>query len=911
MNTFLLLFSFIAFCAKETFQRSGNRQNFEFKSVFMNGYRVDLNVEFKNELLQFTKTTEDEYSTSSIKFVGMKCECADSINYVFKLLYGLINECQQNRDESSSTVVQCLDKKETIAYLEKINRRVEDAITTLFHFAESNQGVISSEPFVVKTLLMIHFYVTKLSFISDNIEYFGNEKSMYYNHVEKLFDMEYLENVPKPLEMTNKEFLEPNNISFVILQITNLTERLTIESCYTEEKKHNVVTNETDVEESNEKMIIDQFLEKFSDLLTSIGLTSELTENYYRYNKNDALLEKCFGDRINEQRLPGCDEMRSIVKIRETSFLENGHHENWVKLQDVYKIRNRSFDIRGFFEKIKLFFNVIMKLVYQKSVEFLKRKSKAITTGHLEDYVSNKYPNILTDYLTFLDRVNESYTDGYITSDEVDAIVKKYVEPELKDFAHISIDLSMCNAARGDNSVHKSYGQDFWTLQMDILKTCLSLEAFLCTIFDDQFTQFWLVLDLIESESEKTSNQVYGMFLTWHPYKFLHKNVSPRVSRKCNSLRNIYWNYFFIEKKAYTCLSLQNSTTDSMKECFMRISDHRKQFSNHMLRMINGRVNETPRNNHNLRKIIVSAVVQLRNVKLTELNANENFEIMKLSNIVIRRVEMLKRAGREIMNLLDNYQMHNCPNIKTRFEIYGEFESDPLSDRIEPIRFHGVSSDNTQVDATLENNDYLQNLTREGTDSVETLTAFAKSFFFKWSGEIQSFSHISQVHILYYTLGFYRFVEYQHLLYKWLISTYYTAWLMNFEFTCERDENSSENIVKIYDRFLKYLFSFKNSCDSITCTSFEKTISRVYYLISVMDPLKIIENEPVKRVMQRVLVDPVRQLSGVVRVDPIEISSIREGYTESENFNDISTKILTVFEKKNDLFETAVPVPGS
>lgn len=886
IKTILLIIFCCVFCARGVFEVDNIIRLLQVRSVFINGHRIDIKSELHNNEVE--GKTENEDWKSNVTFYALKCEFAGSINSIFETLQKLIKNCDHNQDEHSTVVKMCLTEDEIIANLEMINNHVSDSINTLLLFKKTNENIQYGEPFFIKTLIMINFYILKISFIKNNSEYFGNKGRIRLNQANSLFDLEHPDNLPKPKEISDIELIESKNIAFVILQAMNLTERSTIENCYTEEPERDVVNETVDKQNINEKNTLSVLLNKFGELLSSIGFKAKSKIKNYQYGLKNLLLEGCFGDTVEDERLPGCNEMRDNVKIRQTVLDENGDNKKWVTLRNILKTSRHFYDIKFFYAYIKLIFDVIMKLVYQKSNSFLKKKNKTSTTEHLKHYNAKEYPTVLTNHLTFLDHVKMSHESGYILSIAVDNISKKFIAPELDSLSDIVI---------SEDNVQKT----------------TSLEEFLSNIFDLRFAQFWLVFNLMECELGKTSGQVYGTFLTWSPNKSIRDNASQRIISKCDSLKSIYWNFFFIEKKTNECLSLENKENmDVHKECFTMVYEYRKQFSNHLLGITDAwSDNEVLKNDGDLRKILIAAIVHLRNVRYTELRDTD--ELASLGNVVVQMAEVLKRTGRNVMNLLDNYQIHNCSNIKLRVPLYNEFENSPYSDNVVPIIFHGTNSSNVDVGNKFVDKDYLQVLTNDGIESEKHLTVFGQSISFGWYGEVKSFSDILKIDVLYFTVGLHRLIDYQHLLIKWLMSAFFTAWLIIYDFSALNRQNiKAKTSAVICSQFMGYLSDFIDNGVPYPNGFYKKSMERIYYLISKMDTARIAKKESLTQMFKRILVDPMQKILGVVFVEPIDVYKINVNVMKNSKIIDmipqIRERVISVFGKNCDLFHVFTPM---
>lgn len=849
------------------------------RSVFVNGERIDLkDVLFTAEPTVETKKTEKNEeneqpsSTSSadassthteisdktrrnqrksvVMFAAVKCEIADSIYQFFGAIHRWIRKSLDNQNDEQKS------QQDLLRFLNDLNEQIESAITTLNLFTNLSWNLKASEPFFIKTLIMISFYIRKLNFIKKNFEYYERNELIYLNAAESLFDFEYVDHKSQKevRETLEKELLKLDSVSYVILQIKNLIERFMNENCCC-----------TAIDRKNGRRTLKFYLKNLGNLLTGLGVARQNDNSYKRYNLDDVLVAMCFDIDV-KKTFRGCVEMRDTVRVRETVLRENGDKKKFVKIQDVYREVAQTFDMGTVDKYLKLIFDVIMKLVFKKSLEYCDDKEKETITKDLKRVKALRYPVHLTNYLTVLNQASRSYNDGYIDEDTIDSLAKDFLQEDFDSLADINVEKK---------------------------KDAMSLKEFVQFIFEFVgFQQFWWVFNLLQNELERKSDRVYGVSFVWHPTELVDQDVKRNNAEKCDSLVAIYRNYFEIERELNECV---RNDDDDVKQCFSLIRQRRAEFLNHLLRtMVLWDKNEHLKNDEDLRKIVIAAIVQLQNEFHTTLDVAE-------TDTATRKVEMLRRLGNEITILLDNYRLRNCWNTENRRRLYGAFRSERRADNrdisfIVPINFPGTNAADARSTDAYEIDNYMQTLTHYRlVVQDKRFAVFADSLYFNWYGSVKTFSEILRVDVMQYTSGFYRVVDYQRLFFKWLWATFYTAWLIVLEAAVQFKGWDVDDREEYNNAFFVALFEFIDTCIPASYQSYRDTAVRLFCLFIEIDGTKIKPHFRINE-LKSAQMDPMKEIFNVVHIEPIGIRSVLDGfdvpYTERdfsmEHYDDLN-----------------------
>lgn len=842
--------------------------NFKSKSVFLDGNIIDL-----NEWLSDITNNDDEnriIKKSKILYTIIKCECATSVYELLDSIYSMTH-CNNNRKNNlSSKVQECMDEKTIIMFLNNLNEKITLIITTLFELSDYAPNVKSDEPYFIKILLSLHLYVNSLS-----LSHFRNTMNL------------------KSIKLKN-ELSTIIKMQRVLLQIMNQIEWFTIEYCYNYHKQNDQV--------KKKKIDLNDQLRNLDIMLRHI----HQIDSNSMINIDNLLVKKCIrgGIVVNEssQLINMCTSYFKdiIIKITGVDNDENIYIiESW-SINELLNNMEYTYDLDLIYEYLQTVFKILMKIIYHKTKELLNA-NKTLETNEYQNILLKlqlmNSPIYLIDHFKLLLSINDYKEKLDIDESTFKLIVTSIIESKLEDYLNIEIPVLI-----DENSN-------------------LSLTEFMQTLLGIEFKQYWWLFNLLQNESKKKSHFTYNANVYFFPINLVYlRNEKKEIEYICNALTNIYCNLFYLKIVMNDCILTNDN--EKLLECFSKIHKHSIQFSDYLLQIIRKwDVTEYLSQNSELLNILVTAIIHLRNEYNTSINVDNENKIINTNELLVIKQEKLKRAWDTIINLLDNYQIRNCKNIRNRHAMQDNeckdinnivsinilYENDnwlkidnnsSYDTFFVSIKVFQHNDDDNEgvfvklIKKELPNNffDILQ-LTARKEDKDKLLSAFSNKVFFNWYGETKCINRI-QLDIINNTMNIYNFVDFQILYLKWTLSIYYISWVLLME--------------ELYDVSTIYDSKIRTSEISDLATSFQTFINlsildntdneylkkaTLYHfeLLTILNKYKLLSGEVMIDSIKKIFIYPIFELLGIVKIENISMEDIIYAFGENNKTINLST----------------------
>lgn len=824
-----------------------------WKDLYYRSVYVNINSKINLDLL-FSPTFEINEKNVDIVLLQiynvLQCQCTRSM---LELLYPIRKFIQTQWPVAPQ--LSYLDDKEKIPFLKNLNENINLTIFILFKIIDLFPILKHAEPFFLKTLLMIHLYFDKLLFKGhvdatfDTLDEFKIQGILGYkkrkigfaDSITTIEDTDYDKDVTDHtyyiMDQNDLEFL--TNVALIhntIDQIINVIERFTLQTC-NDAKLYNI----NDDDDIKNIFVVDH-------MKNLTNLDNNQINIFYpnmggkEFNLKEVLLTDVF--------LPDIDELnffRSIRYITDaniTVYSNDGQPQKLSLKYDIFSKTKKTYKIEVIYEYLKLVYDVQLKILFHKINELICKIENAKKSNESYEEHSNLYFKSLKQLVLInapIDLIKDFKALWKCTISEID-YAKKIVKDRLSNLSHVELPTPF---------------------EFDDIK----LDEIITLIKSQYFKQFLWVFNLLHREAEKKSNYVYDVSLKFTPY-----SEDPKVIFICESLQNIYINFFRFEDLIQS--SIMTKVNEDKQKSFKKLLKLHTNFGRHLsqvMRLLSNR--KYLSYGDDFLKILIALTVQLRN---TEFNIGINNEpcndSMCIDETVDDKLYRIMRIKFLIINLLDNYQMCNCGHVNRRdlYYLYYRNVNVFLKHRIKDSIMYIINipiamikknnkvleltdeleiklSLNKQEQCPKDDNsmDICQPTTKIPSDYYDLkllskikflqdqliLLSVPKFISFNWYGQIISFKSLDVSKGI---ISLYQLVEYQRLLFKWIISSFYTVWIVLFEHFVIKPKKSHNVImsefkdVSVSDKLYRYL----NEMLSIKFDDpFEKDIIRTISVI--------------------------------------------------------------------------------
>lgn len=842
------------------------------RSIYINGNTLMLKEFFTDQL-----QTKDINLNKIIMYTAMKCECADSITSVIKTIYKLSE----------------MDNNIPTQYFQNLNEILKPTISILMEFGDVVSGLQLNEPYFLKTLLILHFYI-------NNLTYNKNK-----NKVNKIKQNSMNLNLDTDDQFIVDSISEVNQAKRVSLQIINLIERFNITYCYPVKKKE--ITNKIPIEADELKNEFTQYLNDLSTFINSFEKYSDA------YDMNNVLLENCVHD--NSYAIINLLKNNVFRKFCKNSLqgtlVKQDTKVNTISIRDLFETVKNTHDIEDIYKYYKSIYEVILNIVYKATELFISQKNVNI--------------NILKHFLSKLQSMN--------------------CPIELVNNCKLLINLLECTNMNNDTIDKKTIliinnnafkNRFYFSKSVQLVDDGLnvSLIDVMESITDDRFNTFWWIFNLLRNDSETTSDYQYSVSLVLNPKLFeVNENF------KCNELTKIYSNFIHYESLINKCFSNKDTNTHNVRECFSVIIELRLKFSYNLLQIL-GRwsTDDYLSSDGDLLKIIVAIIIYLEDKHNTDIiNLNDGNKLEEFVKVKSRIKEELKRIGDIVMNLLDNYQIRHCTVIKNRFVIFEEISKVTQDDDsyIEQIHFssNGDLKSFTRDENSTSNNesdsdddfvsdnhtdnfeiDYIRKIPQNFYNTCllmmdtivldQDMQYFITKNQFNWHGELKSISEIRQFNVIENMLSLYNLADYQRLFYKWVFSSFFSMWTSIANHILEDNTSDDETNLNHFLTHLKDLEEFVRLNFPILYEKYDKLAIfniKVFIELSLSNEqtsngkpqinLKTTSSKLVY-IVKKIILDPVVEIIGMVK----KTSEVDDVNTEMFGMNSID-ELINVYNK--------------
>lgn len=717
------------------------------------------NNELKNIFTPDFKINEHNLDrTADALYLSFKCHCADSIRYLHRTGYASLEKpsvYNRNIIVYDTIVTPTLYFEEvTHSFLNTLNRNLKLTITILFEMSDSVRSLKINEPYFLKVLISTHMYINKLI----QHKFHGFDK----NRKIKLL----VDGIGE-----DKHLTEPRTIQRMILQVVNLVERFTIENCTTNE-------------------VYDRdglFVDHENDLMDLLRRTrashSDPKSSRATYDLDRVLLTACFGTGGDSRAASGV--LRELCEGQLSDATAHDEHRTPVSLRRMFVETRSAYGVRALHGYLGSVYKTLKKIVYLKFKDSVGRKKSedlSLDAETMRQLSAASCPvELIADLKLLTTLAHSSRTD----------VVGELTDAKL--------------ASLSDVRLPSTDGA--------------SLKRLVECIVGAEFEQFWWVFNLLQYESEKQSNHVYGVSLepisnaVLHPGQYARDVLYP-LDYKCNALETIYHNIF----RSEVMINYYRDTPifqnfHSTREIFLKIRENNLFFSNHLSHVIKtfSSVDYLSYKDDFL-KILMAMISNLENAHYTEIDCKTCKNEEQLKNFFTNNTAELFKVGDYVINLLDHYQIRKCRVIKTRAAIYSEF----LSNSVLNVDFYdsifylpipiGVSKNSAENDddryvlSRSTSKEELANTTgkdikihvplkfhtldclngAEIPSRNHVLHDFRPLIYFNCHGNVRNvYEH--QIRLGKNVLSMRYFVEFEKIVFKWILSSFYIAWINVFE----------------------------------------------------------------------------------------------------------------------------------
>jgi len=752
----------------------------------------------------FTKTFKvNEKNIDIISFQvynALQCQCARSI-YVFLESISKFIEVNWLEQQHNS------DKFQIPNLMIDLQKNVHLTMNLLFKIIDLLPILKQAEPFFFKSLLMIHLYFDKLfvrhvNITFENLDILSTDENMKYkkqkirnnDSTSKNVATEYVINVTDhTIDNDDIAFLTNlTSIFNIVKQMINLIERFIFQTC-------------NDPTEQN----IDYDFQKFSNehLKSLIDLDNQI--NFYYpsivftvFDIKKVLLSDFFLPVSNDLNKLRPSSVRYITEASIILTSNKGQKQN-LPLNDIFKKTVQHYKIEVVYEYLKSVYDVQLKIVYHKINEIIYNIINSTETENVKVYM-NSYSTSLKKLQLInvpIDLINEF--NILLKIGKLNIIqAKNIVERRLENLSHVLL-----------------------PDKPEFIST--TLDEIIESISNHEFKQFWWVFNLLHREAAKKSDYVYEVSLK---FALVNSNINGKIKSNfiCESFKNIYINFFRFEHFIQNIMSDDSTSPNDVQKLIIlhtNLAHHLSQvikiFSN-LKYLYYG---------DDFLKILIAVIIHLRNTKNIEFDICSNelcSDSVCIKETVNSKLDKIVRIGNLIINLLDNYQLCNCAGVNNRYfyfeyyqNIYILFNNYRIDDSIlyitniptaMPIKTQELSNDTDielslneqgqfspeekykmmdtiQPTITVPSNFYDLSYLAESNIFKNEITFLSTIYFitFNWYGQIIPFSSLDMSKSI--IISLYRLVDYQRLIFKWIISLFYTVWIVIFE---HRDITATE-----------------------------------------------------------------------------------------------------------------------
>lgn len=740
----------------------GGLENNELKNIFTPDYRIEGN---------------NVDRTAEVMYFGLKCHCADSIKHLHKTMYAPSSEETVSDYRRNITVYDEISLPffvtdyVTESFFKTLNENLALTITLLFEMSDSIESLRNKEWFLLKALISMHLYVDRLK----RYKFHGkNRKATLFTATAAGSDTMWDDQIG--IVNAEKHLTDPKLIRRMILQMMNLIERFTVENC---------VANETDGQNDHE---FDDHVGDLTNLLRNTrGSYGRIEGSLLGFDADRASLRFCFDGRAEIDHRG----KRLLCECLSDAFLiDERQRTTWFR--DMFNESERACDVRTLRAHLGSVYRALKKII------FLKVKDV------IEEYANSKGDDLDPDAVRKLLTVNCPV--GLVRDLEIllhlapshqVLIASKMTYVKLESLSDVRLPIRTRN---------------------EITRT-MSLQEIIDCVVGDDFKQFWWVLDLLERDSEKQSDYVHGPYLEFISDVVVHsdKHVDELLRQfdyKCTSLRPIYHNMFRLKimiDRYRGSVSYQNLDS-AAEDIFFKIREHNSSLSDHLSKVVKtlSSINYLSYKDDFL-KILMVMIGNLENAYYTEFHCEDCENEVHRMNFYLSKTHKLSQFGDYVINLLDNYQIRNCKIINNRGFVDSEFGISELlnhnvvnsifllsipiavSEIVDVNESYEISSqltlnqqfkDLTEEDIKIYipihfyNVDFLNSLDLSLNDEV--LKIFSSSIHFNCHGHVKNvFTH--HIGLPNYTLSLNYFVEFEKVLLKFILSSFYLAFISIYD----------------------------------------------------------------------------------------------------------------------------------
>lgn len=816
-----------------------------------------------------------------IMYTAMKCEYADFINNIIKIIY-----------ESSEET----DNKTATQYFQNLNEKLKPTISALMEFGDVVSGLQLNEPYFLKTLLILHFYINNLTYNENKPKDRGNKLRQNSIDLTSDTDDQFIDNrIPSGM----------NQIKRISLQIINLIERFTVIYCDPVKK-----TKTTDKTLIGVDKVKDELTENFDKWVRFINNFERYSDEY---DMNNALLKNCVRDdsymKINLLKRNTFETFcNSNLK---QSLVKKDASSKKISIRNLFETVENTYDVEDIYKYYKSVYEVILNIVYATTELFVSQNSvdKDLLKYFLSKLQSMNCPIELVNNCKLLINLLE-YTET--NSNTIDKETLMMI---------------------GNNAFkHRSYFFRKFSYEGNISN--VSLFDVMESITDDSFNTFWWIFNLLRNDSETTSDYQYGVSLSLNLKLFeVNENF------KCDELTKMYRNFIYFESLMNKCFSNSDTKTHDVRECFSVLVELRLRFSYNLLKILKTwSTNDYLSNDGDLLKIIVATIIYLKNKHNTDItNFIDDNKLEDIIQVKTKIKKELKLIGDVIMNLLDNYQIRYCMVIKDRYVISEEISKISQDDYIKQINFsfHNDKESFTTKDVYSTTNDesdsdddfishkqsddfeidFVRRIPKNFYDiSLLTMDAivldksmqyFTTKYLFNWHGELKSISKIRQFNVLENMLSLYNLADYQRLFYKWVFSSLFSMWTAIAKHILEN--NTSDDLSNL-EQFLTHLTDLEEFLKLSFPILYEKYDKIALFNIKVFREMNLysikknidgqekinlkMTSSKLVDVVKKIILDPVIEILGMVE----ETSKVVDLNTQSFGMNSID-ELINLYNK--------------
>lgn len=789
------------------------------RSILIRGFeKIRLSEQILNP--KFIVNDSNLFETSEVLYTALKCHCTDSIKYLHETTYKSSNQNKILKTNPTITKTKSTISKSDpkSSFFTILNTNLTLTITILFEISDSVPSLRINEPFLLKALISMQLFIAK------SISQKNNTSSV---NRPKIRDTGPNKMTPRQKRFPDKENLDrrsrttdPVTTQRMVLQMMNLIERFTIENCVSNPNSKDLFVNHND---------------DLKDLIRHTQKPHCIAKNVYTnyvYNIDSVLLNICFDDGMHVHLSLSLEKLCNTYLLN--AYIYNKHRNTLVPLKQSFVETKNRHEVPALFEFLESVYKTLKTIVYLKFKDAIEKRDLSglgLDEEIMKDLLTANCPvELISDLNTLIDLVKKPETD----------IADKIIDHRLASLSDVRL------------QDKKQYPH-----------TNMSLQEILECIVNIEFKQYWWVFNLLQYEAEKQSNYVYAVSLEPISSTLTHEEGQKnQFEYKCNAVETVYRKFFRFKSLMNHFRGLKN--INSARELFFEIHERNVSLSDHLSVVVEKFTSvRYSYYKDDFLKIVLMIVSNLQNIYYTAYNCENCNDVEANRNFFLSKIDALSRFGHYVINLLDSYQIRYCKSINRDHLVDTAFLSGKTLnlDTFDSALFvkcpTGVTGKVADNDSCYElshptSNEQSRSLMNEASAiripkkfydmdflvspdlpmNNKVLPIFRFLVYFNCFGSVKNvFEH--QLNLENYMLSLHYVVEFQKIVFKWIVASFYIAWIVVYKSFGFVDPSMNENYAQddvdlVLAKMTYYLREFLSIGFPRFCGIYLSTVQIVY-----------------------------------------------------------------------------------